>query len=190
MYPILDTHRFILASGSPRRQELIHAMGIPYEVRKVEVEETYPKELAHDHIAAYLAKKKALACSIKKNELVFTADTIVTLGNTVLGKPSSLKEAKGILKKLSNSEHQVFTGVCLHSIKKTLCFSDVTTIEFNQLTDTEIDYYLNACSPLDKAGSYGIQEWIGMIAIKQMNGSFYNVMGLPTHLLHQELLSF
>ena len=182
-------YHIILASKSPRRQQLLKSLDIDFEVRVKEVEETYPPGLAKEEIPVYLARLKArpFLDELKPGELLITADTIVWCNNRALGKPSGKEEAFGMISQLSGSEHQVISGVCLPSIQKQKSFFSVSIVRFKTLSHQEIDYYINTYEPYDKAGGYGIQEWIGFIGVSHIEGSFYNVMGLPTQKLFDEI---
>jgi septum formation protein len=182
----------ILASQSPRRQQLLSDIGIKFSVKALDVDESFPEGLSKEEIPVYLAelKAKAFLCELKENDLVITADTIVWLDGEVLGKPGDRAEAIKMLQKLSNHEHQVVTGVCLSSKAKQKSFFTVSNVTFKELTDDEIEYYVDNYKPYDKAGAYGIQEWIGYIGITHIEGSFFNVMGLPIQKLYSELLKF
>lgn len=182
--------KLILASGSPRRQALLQEMDVPFSVRLQEVDENYPKDLAAEKVAAYLAGKKAEAYHISDEELLLTADTVVVLDGEVLGKPVDAAEAVMLLRKQSGKVQTVITGVCLRTTNDTIAFSSETTVQFNHLTDEEIQYYIEKYKPYDKAGAYGIQEWLGNIAIARIEGSYTNVMGLPTEALYNALRSF
>lgn len=187
----LKTKNIILASGSPRRKELLQGLDIPFQIKTKEVEELYHSELQEDAITAFLAELKAAAFDdLKPNDILITADTIVWLDGKALTKPVDRDEAIQIIKNLSGKSHQVFTSVCLKSATKTSIFSDVTKVFFSTLSDEEITYYVDKYKPFDKAGAYGAQDWIGYIAIDKIEGSYYNVMGLPVHKLYKELLSF
>ncbi len=181
----------ILASGSPRRSELLKSMNIPFEILLKSVDEDYPADLDPYSIPEFLAKKKATAYEINTSDQVFiTADTLVLLENQVLGKPENPDDAKAMLEKLSGKSHTVITGVCLRDYKTLYTFSEITEVEFSNLKSEQIDHYIQVYPPMDKAGAYGIQDWIGMIGIKSIRGSYTNVMGLPTQKLYQELNSF
>jgi len=189
----LRQYNIILASASPRRAQLLKEMGLEFEVKPKHVDEIIPKNLSPKEIAEYLSKLKADAFSEKEigvKTLIITADTIVALKQEILGKPVDRLDAVQILKKLSGKSHKVITGVTLRSLLKQRTFSVKTEVDFKNLTDKEIDYYINAYKPYDKAGAYGIQEWIGHAAIEKINGSYFNVMGLPTHKLYEELIIF
>ncbi|MFD1551846.1 septum formation protein Maf [Putridiphycobacter roseus] len=181
--------KVILASKSPRRQELLKGLNIPFEVLTREVDESYPKHLAPTEIATFLAEKKANAFLdiLQADNLIICADTIVVLGEVVLGKPKDATEAFEMLRALSGKQHQVITGVCVKTDKKTISFSSTTTVAFKTLEDSEIKFYIDTYKPYDKAGSYGIQEWIGYIGISNINGSYFNVMGLPLFELNEVL---
>ncbi len=187
----LKGKRVVLASKSPRRQELLKGLNLEFEVKTKEVDESYPIEIEVDKIAEYLALKKAIAFGdeLDNNTILITADTIVIKKNEVLEKPNNKGEAKKILTELSGNSHKVITGVCVKTIKKTISFSVSTTVHFKVLTSLEIDYYINHFKPFDKAGSYGIQEWIGYIGIPKIEGSYFNVMGLPVFELNEVLNS-
>lgn len=185
-------YKLVLASKSPRRKELLSNMHIPFTIRTKSVEEVYPRSLQGAAIAEYLAelKAKAFTKELAKNELVLTSDTVVWSNKTSLAKASNKTEAKTMLQALSGTTHQVITGVCLHATHKTTTFSDSTSVTFKTLTQQEIDFYVNNFLPFDKAGAYGIQEWIGMIGIERIEGSYFTVMGLPTHLVYKHLMHF
>lgn len=184
-------YQIVLASGSPRRQELLKGLGIDFTVRLLpDLDESFPDTLPGEEIPLYIARNKAEAyqSSIRPGELVITADTIVWLENEVLGKPRDSEEAKEILRKLSGKTHEVITGVCLTTSEWQKSFTSVTKVSFAQLTDEEIAYYVESYRPMDKAGAYGVQEWIGYIGVKGMRGSYFNVMGLPVQKLYSELV--
>lgn len=183
----LKKYDVILASNSPRRQELLKKLIPKFKIQVVPIEENYPKELAKDQIAKYLSELKSAAYQPTKNQLIITADTIVSIGNEVLGKPKDYKDALEMLKKLSGKTHLVTTAVSIKTTDKLITFSDTTEVTFYKLTTQEMDQYVRNCQPLDKAGSYGIQEWMGYFGIKKMNGDYYNVMGLPLHKLYRAL---
>ena len=188
----LPDYNYILASKSPRRQELLHSLGINFEVIIKEIDESYPDNLTKEEIPVFLAelKSKSLITKLKENDLLITADTIVWLNGEVLGKPENKQEAIKILQKLSANEHQVITGVCLTSIHKQKSFFSISNVRFKELSLSEIEYYVSEYNPLDKAGAYGIQEWIGYIGITHIEGSFFNVMGLPVQQLYTEIQNF
>lgn len=188
----IPKYNFILASKSPRRQELLKSLGIDFQVKTKDVDESYPLELSADQIPGYLAEKKAKAFAneLNNNDLLITADTIVVLNGKVLEKPEDYDHAYEMLSALSGKMHEVITGVCLSSTKKSVVFSSLTNVQFKQLSNTEIDYYITNYKPFDKAGAYGIQEWIGSIGISHIEGSFYNVMGLPLQKLYEEIQKF
>jgi len=188
----LEKYQLVLASASPRRQQLLRELGLDFVVRPSDLEEFYPEELGMTAIPVYLAqlKAEALAESMADNELLITADTIVWKDEQVLGKPADRDEAFAMLKALSGSEHQVITGMHLQSKTKKVSFHAVTEVWFDEMTDEEINFYIDQYKPYDKAGAYGIQEWIGFVGIYKIEGSFYNVMGLPVHKLYQYLKDF
>lgn len=183
----------ILASNSPRRKELLRGLDLDFEVRVLPgVAETYPDSLSALDVAEYIAKEKAEAYKsvITEHDLVITADTVVVVDNTVLGKPSDETDAKAMLRRLSGRTHQVVTGVCLTTVNRQRHFSVTTDVTFKPLTDDEITYYISHYHPLDKAGAYGIQEWIGYIGVTAIHGSYFNVMGLPVQRIYEELSKF
>ena len=185
--------RLILASNSPRRKELLAGIDVPFEVRIIDgIDESYPADMPTKDIAGYISQKKAQAyrTTLSDDELVITADTIVILGQEVMGKPKDEDEAKRMLHELSGQTHQVITGVTLTTTQRQMSFSVETDVTFKQLTDEEIDYYVTTYHPLDKAGAYGIQEWIGYIGVTGMRGSYFNVMGLPVQRIYEALKAF
>lgn len=189
----LNGYKLLLASASPRRKELLAMLGLEFDIcLGKDVDESYPDNIKTDEVAEYLAQKKAEAYvnGLDDNEIVITADTIVVNDGTVLGKPANEIEAKTMLKSLSGHNHKVITGVAITSKLKQVSFSVETHVEFAELDVNEIDEYVSVFKPLDKAGAYGIQEWIGCIGVKNINGSYYNVMGLPLHRLYTELKRF
>jgi len=184
-------YKLILASNSPRRKELLAGLGVPFEVRVLQdIDEHYPENLPVNEVARYIAKEKADAYRriVAADELIITADTVVIVGDEILGKPVDEADAVRMLKLLSGRTHQVTTGVCLLTAEKERCFDVTTDVTFKALTDEEIHYYVNRYRPFDKAGAYGIQEWIGYIGVTGLNGSYYNVMGLPVQRIYQELI--
>ena len=188
----LKRYNVKLASASPRRRELLGMLGIEFEVmRGIEVEESYPSTIALDYVPEYLARKKAAdyALQASPDDLIITADTVVILGGEVLGKPKSDEDARLMLKLMSNRVHQVVTGVAVVADGEIHSLSASTFVEFAPLTEEEIIWYVDQYRPLDKAGSYGIQEWIGAVGVSRIDGSFYNVMGLPVHRLYTLLKS-
>ncbi|MCB9187739.1 MAG: septum formation protein Maf [Flavobacteriales bacterium] len=181
----------ILASKSPRRQQLIREIIPEFTIEVREVDEIYPDHLKNEEVAMYLSELKSAAFNdLKENQLVITSDTIVCFENEVLGKPKDKKDAFQMLTRLSGNTHTVFTGVTVKTRNKSATFYDATDVTFYPLSPEEISYYLETCQPFDKAGSYGIQEWMGYVGIKKMDGEFYNVMGLPLHKLYRELQQF
>lgn len=189
----LNQLQIILASKSPRRKELMENLDIKFNVEARSVDEKYPSDIEIEEIAQYLAELKASAFPsqfLPPKQLIITADTVVIKNNKVLEKPKDYIEAFEMIKALSSSEHKVISGVCIKTNKKTKSFSSVSTVRFCELYDEEIKYYIEKYKPYDKAGAYGIQEWIGMIGIEHIEGSFYNVMGLPTQKLYHELKEF
>ncbi|MBR5466908.1 MAG: septum formation protein Maf [Bacteroidaceae bacterium] len=183
--------KIVLASNSPRRKELLSALEIDFEVRTIDgIDESYPQGFTMTGIAEHISSQKAIAYALGEEELLITADTIVYLDGEVLGKPTDAADACRMLRMLSGQTHQVVTGVTLRTLERTHTFSCVTEVTFAQLTDEQIQYYVTNYKPFDKAGAYGIQEWIGYVGVTGINGSFYNVMGLPVQRLNQELKSF
>lgn len=178
----LANYSIILASGSPRRQQFFKDLDLEFEIRLKEIEEIYPPELKAKEITNYLAELKANAFEgqLNDNEILITSDTIVWHNGIALGKPKDKEDAFTILKSLSNATHEVITSVCFKTKNKTELISEITKVTFNPLTDTAIDYYLEHYKPYDKAGAYGIQEWIGFIGVAKVEGSYTNVMGMPT----------
>jgi septum formation protein len=183
-------YKIILGSQSPRRRELMKLLDIPFTSISLNADESFPSHLQAEEIAEFLAEKKSFLYSLKEDELLITADTIVWINNTVLNKPANADEAKKMLKMLSNNEHSVFTGVCIRTQHHTIVFSDESKVSFKKLSDKEMDYYIHQYKPFDKAGAYGVQEWIGAIGISKIEGSYFNVMGLPVHLIYQHLKFF
>jgi len=184
--------KLILASKSPRRQQLLRDLGYDFEVRTMEVNEDHAPELNGVEIAEHLAEKKAMAFKnqLGPNEIVLTSDTVVWCKSESLAKAQNGEHAREMLQKLSGTSHEVITGVCMLSQEKSMVFSDVTRVYFRKITDEEINYYITHYRPFDKAGAYGIQEWIGMWAIEKIEGSYFTVMGLPTHLIQSHLMKF
>lgn len=185
-------YQYILASKSPRRQQLLKSLGLDFRTVIKEVEENIPENLTKEEIPVYLARIKAESFfkELQPNEMLITADTIVWLNGRVMGKPSDANEAKNMLKDLSGNEHQVISGVRLTTAMKFSEFYSTSNVLFKTLTDSEIEYYISVFKPFDKAGAYGIQEWIGLIGITHIEGSFYNVMGLPVQELYEEIMRF
>lgn len=188
----LPDYNYILASKSPRRQQLLKSLGINFQVKTKEVDESYPLILKAHQIPEFLAEKKAGAFvnHLAENDLLITADTVVIIADKVLEKPSDYDDAVKMLSLLSGKQHQVITGVCLQTTGKKSVFSSLTNVEFKELSRKEIEYYITNFQPYDKAGAYGIQEWIGSIGIRHIEGSFYNVMGLPLQRLYEEIQKF
>jgi septum formation protein len=188
----MANYELILASQSPRRQQLLAQMGYEFEVRLQETDETVPLDMPIQEVPLFLARKKAdtFMKALKNDELLITADTIVIIGNEILNKPQDEKEAFEMLSKLSGKRHEVVTGFCLTSLEKQVTDSDTTLVFFRHLTAKEINFYIKNYAPFDKAGSYGAQDWIGMVGVQHIEGSYFNVMGLPTHKLYQALLNF
>jgi septum formation protein len=188
----LNNFRIILASRSPRRQQLLRDLGLKFEVVEKEYNETFPEGLNGEEIARYVAHEKAVLFrnDIADNEIVITADTIVWCNNKVLGKPLDFEDAVRILNEISGNTHEVITGVSIFSLFKEVTFSVSTRVTFEALTEEEIKYYIAKFRPYDKAGAYGIQEWIGIVACSHIEGSYFNVVGLPVQRLYKELQNF
>lgn len=183
--------KLILASNSPRRKELLGKLGLKFEVKLKEVNEDYPAHLQREAVAEYLANHKAEAyLTDLQDEILITADTIVCLDSLILNKPQHEAEACQMLQQLSGQVHDVITGVCLLSREKKDLFHDVTRVHFRELSKEEINFYVQTYQPFDKAGAYGAQEWMGMVAIDRIEGSYFNVMGLPVHQLYNRLVQF
>lgn len=183
-------NKILLASKSPRRREIMNLLRVPYTVVTIDgIDESYPEDLHPEKVSEFIANKKADAFlkKIGDEELIITADTVVICDGKILGKPDSENDAFNMLRLLSGKTHKVTTGVTLATKRKRISFSTETLVTFAELSDDEIKYYVDTCHPFDKAGAYGIQEWIGAVAVAKMEGSFYNVMGLPIHRLYQEL---
>jgi septum formation protein len=190
---MVNNYKLILASNSPRRKELLAGLGMPFEVRVLQdIDEQYPDDLPVNEVARYIAKEKADAYRriVAPDELIITADTVVIVGDEILGKPVDEADAVRMLKLLSGRTHQVTTGVCLLTAEKESCFDVTTDVTFKALSDEEIHYYVDHYRPFDKAGAYGIQEWIGYIGVTGLHGSYYNVMGLPVQRIYQELTKY
>jgi septum formation protein len=185
----LKNYTIILASGSPRRQQFFKDLDLDFEIRVKEIEEIYPDDLKGVAITNYLAelKSNAFEGELQPNDLLITSDTIVWLNGNALGKPEDYDDAVQILKSLSNATHEVITSVCFKTMSNTVTLNDSTKVTFNTLTENEIRYYLDNYKPFDKAGAYGIQDWIGLVGILKVEGSYTNVVGLPTHLVYDYL---
>ncbi|MFP3832531.1 Maf family protein [Chryseobacterium sp. SIMBA_028] len=180
--------KLLLASQSPRRKELLSSLGFEFEVVKIDCEEILPEHIKIEEAAAYLSELKADAFrSLTADEVLLTADTVVAIDNRVLGKPKDEADAFNMLRSLSGKTHQVYTGITIKTADKIFTETDVADVTLDEITDDEINYYIQNYKPFDKAGSYGIQEWLGMAKISKMTGSFYTIMGLPTHLVYKIL---
>ena len=177
----------LLASNSPRRKELLTQLGYQFDIVMIDVDESYPSDLKPDEIAEYVSAKKAKAFDVNENELLLTSDTIVALDQKILLKPKDENEAFEMIKSLSGKVHQVYTAFTLKTVDSEISKTSKTDVEFSEISDEEIKFYIKTYKPFDKAGSYGIQEWIGMAKIKNISGSFYSVMGLPVDLVYEEL---
>jgi len=189
---ILKNKKIVLGSASPRRQELLKLLAVDFEIRLSNVDEQFDERLPTEEIAEFLAKQKseALKNTIRKDEILITADTIVTKEGRVLNKPNNEKEAFEMLSFLSEDMHEVITGVCISSTEKSISFSVNAKVFFKKLSAEEINFYIKNYKPFDKAGAYGIQEWIGLIGIEEIQGSYFNVVGLPMQKLYQNLIQF
>ena len=190
MFENLEKYHIILASNSPRRKELLGGLGIPFEVKVLpDIKENYPENLPVTEIAEFIAREKAAAYVqvMDEHDLVITADTVVIAQGEVMGKPIDADDARRMLQKLSGCKHQVVTGVCLTTRQVQRHFSVTTDVTFKQLSDEDINYYIERYQPFDKAGAYGIQEWIGYIGVTGLEGSYFNVMGLPVQRIYTEL---
>ena len=186
----IQHYKIVLASNSPRRRELLSGLNLEYTVRVLpDIDESYPDTLKGEEIPMYISREKAEAYrnSMAEDELIITADTVVCINEKVLGKPRTQEEAKEMLRGLSGKTHQVITGVCLMTCGLQRTFSATTQVTFDVLTEDEIEFYVEKFRPLDKAGAYGVQEWIGFVGVSRLGGSYFNVMGLPVQRLYQEL---
>lgn len=189
----LKKYQIVLASNSPRRKELLQRMGVNFKVRTLfGIDESYPDSLRGEDIVCYISRNKAQAyrTSMAPNELLITADTIVYVDGEVMGKPKNAEQAKEMLHKLSGKSHQVITGVTIVTAERTENFGVTSQVKFAEITDEEINYYVDNFLPFDKAGAYGIQEWIGIVAVEEIKGSYFNVVGLPVQRLYQKLKTF
>ena len=185
------TSKILLGSKSPRRAELLSKAGFEFEQINYEVDETWPEEIINEAVPAFLAKKKAdhYRSNLKPNELLITADSVVILNNKIIGKPEDVNDAKEILSRLSGNKHMVITGVSLTTMEKSIFFDECTEVYFDVFTAKEIDYYIEQYKPFDKAGAYGIQEWVGLCKVYKINGTFSNVMGLPVQSLYKKMVT-
>jgi len=188
----LKNYNIILASSSLRRQQLLRGLGLQFTVQSIDVEEVYPRYLHGNEITGFLAELKANAFEDELNEkdILITADTIVRFSGKILGKPKDTADAKNMLKELSGHHHEVITSICIKTTKASKIVNDTTIVYFEKLSDEEIDYYIDSFNPLDKAGSYGIQEWIGFIGVKKIEGNYTTVMGFPVHKFYKEMMKF
>lgn len=189
----LKKYNIVLASNSPRRKELLQRMGVNFKVRTLfGIDESYPDSLRGEDIVRYISRNKAQAyrSSMAPNELLITADTIVYVEGEVMGKPKTAEQAKEMLHKLSGKSHQVITGVTIVTADRTEDFGVTSQVKFAEITDEDINFYVDNYLPLDKAGAYGIQEWIGIVAVEEIKGSYFNVVGLPVQRLYQKLKTF
>lgn len=192
LHKLLRKSTLVLASKSPRRHQLLKELGLDFDVRIKSIDESYPNNLKGAAIAEYIAEKKAAVFEgdIAESEIILTSDTVVWKDNVSLAKPKDAEEAKSMLMSLSGNNHEVITAVCLKSATKSKLFHSTTKVFFKELTEEEIDYYITNYKPFDKAGAYGIQEWIGFIGITKIEGSYFNVVGLPVQEVYTELIDF
>lgn len=189
----ITNYKVLLASNSPRRKELLQGIDIDFEIKVLpDIDESYPATLPVEEVAEFIAEKKASSYTnnLKEDELLITADTVVILDGAIFGKPNNKEEANAMLNALSGKAHRVISGVCLATLEKQVSFSVTSEVLFSELCSEEIEYYINRYSPFDKAGSYGIQEWIGYIGVEHLSGSYFNIMGLPIQRLYRELKNF
>lgn len=189
----MKKYNIILASNSPRRRELLAGLDLKFEVKVIKgIDESYPDSLPPQEVAQYIAGRKADAYigTLTESELVITADTVVIVDDDILGKPHNEQDAKDMLRRISGRNHKVVTGVCMLTVDRRREFSVTTEVTFKRLSDEEIEYYVTHYRPLDKAGAYGIQEWIGYVGVTALCGSYYNVMGLPVQRIYNELQTF
>lgn len=187
---MLENYSIILGSQSPRRSYLLKEMGFLFDIKTIDFDESYPSETPVLEIAEYIAIKKNQSFEVTNNQLVITADSIVILNDQILGKPKDKKDAIATLRQLSNQKHYVSTGVCIQTVDKLVSFNEVAEVTFKPLTDKEIKFYIDKYKPFDKAGSYGIQDWIGLNKVENIKGTYTNIMGLPTARLYAELSQF
>ena len=189
----ITNYKVLLASNSPRRKELLQGIDIDFEIKVLpDIDESYPASLPVEEVAEFIAEKKASSYTnnLKEDELLITADTVVILDGAIFGKPNNKEEANAMLTALSGKAHRVISGVCLATLEKHISFSVTSEVLFSELSSEEIEYYIDRYSPFDKAGSYGIQEWIGYIGVEHLSGSYFNIMGLPIQRLYRELKNF
>lgn len=189
----ITNYKVLLASNSPRRKELLQGIDIDFEIKVLpDIDESYPATLPVEEVAEFIAEKKASSYTnnLKEDELLITADTVVILDGAIFGKPNNKEEANAMLNALSGKAHRVISGVCLATLEKQVSFSVTSEVLFSELSSEEIEYYIDRYSPFDKAGSYGIQEWIGYIGVEHLSGSYFNIMGLPIQRLYRELKNF
>ena len=189
----ITNYKVLLASNSPRRKELLQGIDIDFEIKVLpDIDESYPASLPVEGVAEFIAEKKASSYTnnLKEDELLITADTVVILDGAIFGKPNNKEEANAMLTALSGKAHRVISGVCLATLEKQISFSVTSEVLFSELSSEEIEYYIDRYSPFDKAGSYGIQEWIGYIGVEHLSGSYFNIMGLPIQRLYRELKNF
>ena len=187
----MNRYHIILASKSPRRQELLKGLDVDFEVHVKEgIDESYPDDIEAEQVPVYISRKKAAAYEITSGNMLITADTVVVSDGEILGKPKDAAQAAAMLHKLSGKTHTVTTGVTMKTCDRQVSFPVTTKVTFRQLTDDEINYYITNYKPFDKAGAYGVQEWIGYVAVTRLEGSYYNVMGLPVQRIYEELKKF
>lgn len=188
----INRRKLILASSSPRRKQLLEEAGFWFDVRPIDIDETFPNDMALESVASYIAEKNANAAQnfIQENEILLTADSVVVLGDKIFNKPLDFNDAYRMLAHLSGKTHIVYTGVCLRDQKQELIFTGKSKVSFRELNDSEVRWYINKYKPYDKAGSYAVQEWIGLCKISDIEGSYANIMGLPTDLVYEALRNF
>lgn len=186
-----NKYHIILASKSPRRQELLKGLDVDFEVKVIDgIDESYPTTLDAEQVPVYISQKKAHAYKVNEGDMLITADTVVVCENEILGKPKNEAQASDMLHKLSGKTHMVITGVTMKTCEKQVSFPVTTNVTFRELKDEEIEYYISHYRPFDKAGAYGVQEWIGYVAVTKLEGSYFNVMGLPVQRIYNELIKF
>lgn len=191
MLNTIKDRKIILLSGSPRRQQILKEAGFTFDIQKTDIDEDFPASMPVDQVAMYLARKKAWHVKNRiTSEIAIAADTTVVIENTILNKPADRDDAVRMLELLSGKTHTVITGVCLLSREKEIAFDDRTDVSFRELSSKEIAWYIDHFKPFDKAGAYGVQEWIGMVAIEKIAGSYFTVVGLPIHRVYQHLMDW
>jgi len=192
MKSILKGRRLILGSKSPRRSQLLKELDIPFVQKVADIDESFPDDMPVLEVAEFIAREKAIALKdrIKNDDIIITADSVVICGGVIYGKPKNGAEAKEIIKIIADNIHQVVTGVCICDAEKESCFSEISDVKLSPISEDELDYYVDKYMPIDKAGAYGIQEWIGHAKIEWIKGTYTNIMGLPTRLVYDKLIEF